>query len=200
MGKKKTIIIFTTIAIVALLGGGSFLTYQKFFQKENIAKTEVPVEKNYFEINDETAGIYFRISKNFDRMTAQELQMKSPVFIYGFKAKNDKTAYCIISQTKRDRPGIMKVIDLRDGVLDQVKKSYPDAVLDNSEIVSVGENNKLGPKLQMSYTDNSVPKIQWEIVGITEKTATFAFCVAPKAVLDLYQDDFNLFLNSVRIK
>ena len=92
------------------------------------------------------------------------------------------------------------VSELRDGVFEQVKKTYPDARLDAAEVVDVGENNNRGAKLKMSYSNADVPTLQWEVVGITEKTATFAFCELPAAVLDLYREDINLFLDSIRIK
>jgi len=196
---KKKIISIILIVLVILLLIGSFFAYQKFFKKENVAKIEAPVEKNYFEINDETIGVAFHVSKNFERMAGQELQLKNPAFVYGFTAKSDKTAYCVLSQTKRDKPGAMKATDLRDGVLDAVKKSFPDVSLDAEEIVIVGDNNN-GIKLSMNYTDNKIPTIQQEVVGITDKNATFVFCTTPKAVIDLYKDNFSLFLDSVRIK
>ena len=197
-GEKKIIIIISVILVVAFLGAASFLAYCKFFKKHDNQIIQQP-EKNYFEINDEPSGVYFHISKNFDRMTAQELQLKNPVFIYGFSAKNDKSVYCVVSQTKRDKPGVMKVSDLGNGVLAQIKKSFPDASFESTDIAKVGDGNN-GAKIKINYTDNKIPIIQQEIVGITDTTATFAFCIVPKAVVDLYQDDINLFLDSVRIK
>ncbi|KKR21598.1 MAG: hypothetical protein UT50_C0006G0012 [Candidatus Moranbacteria bacterium GW2011_GWA2_39_41] len=190
--------IISVILAVTVLAGSGFFAYQKFSKKESVVAV-MPVEKNYFEINDETSGVFFRVSKNFDRMTAQELQVKNPAFMYGFTTKSDKTAYCVISQTKRDKPGGVKATDLRDGVLAQVKKSFPDTSLESASVVEVGDQNN-GIKIVMNYTDNKMPTAQQEVVGITDKTATFAFCMSPKAVLDLYQDDFNLFLNSLKIK
>ena len=186
------------IFVVGAMGAGCFYFFKSKPKLEE--KAPIAVEKNYFEINDETVGVYFQVGKNFERMMAQELQAKNPTFLYGFSAKSDKSVYCVIAQTKRDKPGLMKAMDLRDGVLEQVKKSYPDAKLDSAEITDVGENDNKGVKLAIDYTDNKILMFQQEVVGITDKTATFAFCVAPKAVVDLYKDDFNLFLESVKIK
>lgn len=202
MLKKNAIILIFIIAII-LLGAGAFY-FLKFRNKpEETASSAVLAEeagKNYFEINDESAGVYFKIGKKFDRMPASQLQKKNFSFIYGFYAKDDDSVACYISQTQREKPGAVKVSDLRDGVFEQVKKIYADAKLDSAEVAEVGENNNKGAKLKMSYTDADIPKLQWEVAGITDKTATFAFCEFPQAVIDLYQEDVNLFLDSIRLK
>lgn len=197
--EKKVVILILSILALVISGGGVFFACQKKFHQTDLSQTEISTEKNYFEINDETAGVYFHISKKFDRMNARDLQLKNPAFFYGFASQNDESVYCVVSQTKRDKAGEMKVSDLRDGVLDQVKKTFSDANLEEAEIVEVGDNNK-GVKLLINYTDNNIPIIQKEVVGITDKMATFAFCVTPKSVVDLYKSDINLFLDSVRIK
>jgi hypothetical protein len=89
---------------------------------------------------------------------------------------------------------------LRDGVFSQLQKIDANARIDSAEIVDIGENSNKGAKLKMSYIEGEkIPMIQWETVGITNDRATFAFCAAPKAVIDLYREDFDLFLESVRI-
>lgn len=163
-------------------------------------KPQSESEKNYFEINDEAAGVSFKVSKKFERIPARDLQIKNTSFIYGFSAADDKNVNCFISQTKREKPGVVKVSDLRDGVLEQIKKTFSDARLDSQEIVDVGENNNKGAKLKIKYTDSNISKLQWEVAGITQKFATFAFCELPEAVLDLYREDVELFLDSLRIK
>jgi len=198
---KKNIAIAVIIFTSVLVSAGAFFAYQKFLKKENSVKKEEAAEKNYFEINDELAGVSFKIGKKFDRMPAQALQTKNPNFVYGFLAKDDAKISCFISQTKRENAGAISVGQLRDGVFEQLKKSNPDAKLDEAKVIDIGENDNKGAKLKMSFVENGkVPMFQWETVGITGKFATFAFCVCPKAVIDLYQDDFNLFLDSVRIK
>lgn len=182
-----------------LLGAGGFYFWELKYKPTE--KPHTQTEKNYFEINDELAGIYFKVNKKFDRMPAQQLQMKSPNFIYGFYARDDNSVNCFISQTKREKSGVVKVAELRDGVLEQLKKNNSDAKIDEAEVVDIGENNNKGAKIKMSYTEmDKNPMIQWETVGITDKTATFAFCVCSKAVIDLYRDDFDSFLDNVRIK
>jgi len=105
MQKKKILIYILIILIGLLLGaGGIWFWKMKNNKPAEIASSAIlakEARKNYFEINDETAGVFFRISKNFDRMTAQELQLKNPVFMYGFFSRSDKSSYCVISQTKR---------------------------------------------------------------------------------------------------
>ena len=187
--------------VLAAFVGGFYFLKSKSKLVEEARNNQIQSEKNYFEINDESAGVSFKISKKFERMPARELQVKNASFIYGFSASDDKTAACYISQTQRENSGVVKVADLRDGVFEQIKKIYADAKIDSAEVIDIGENNNKGAELKMSYTEaDKVPMLQWETVGITNKTASFAFCSSPKAVIELYEDDFNLFLDSVRIK
>ena len=197
MSKKKITFLIIGLATIAI---GGVLFYQEYFKKSSEKKTaQQTQEKNYYEIDDELAGVSFKIGKKFERLPSQKLHVENPSFIYGFMAVDDKNVNCYISQTKRENQGVVKVMDLRDGVFEQVKKVYTDVKLDEAEVVEVGENNNKGAKLKMSYINGNVHYIQWEVAGISQKMATFAFCEAPKAVLDLYRDDLELFLNSVRI-
>jgi hypothetical protein len=192
-------VVFLAIGIVA--GAFYFLKIKSKPAEEN----QVQPEKNYFEISDEAAGVFFKIGKNFSRMPAERLRLENPSFIYGFSAADDEGVKCFISQTARSEGGNIILSKLRDGIFEKLKEANPDATLDDTKIVEVGgrESNK-GAKLKMSYTKDESEKkigyIQWETAGITEKFATFAFCAAPKAVLDLYREDFDLFLDSLRIK
>ncbi len=205
MTRKKTIITATIIFCVLAAGASAFYFFKFKVETRLIAslradKNQIQSEKNYFEINDELAGVSFKIGKKFERMPARDLQVKNTSFIYGFSAMDDKTVACYISQTQRENSGVVKVADLRDGVFEQVKKSFPDAKIDSAEIIDVGENNNKGIKLKMNYTEENKFMIQWEAVGITDKVANFAFCVSPKAVVDLYKEDIDLFLGSLRIR
>jgi len=196
---KKKIIVLISIIVIILLGAGVFYWFK--IKSNPAEKLPVATEKNYYEINDELAGVSFKIGKKFDRMPAQQLQMKNPSFVYGFLSQDDVKVNCFISQTQRENAGVVKVAELRDGVLEQLKKTNPDVRLEEAKVIDIGENNNKGAKLKMSYTEaEKTPMIQWEVTGITEKKATFAFCVSPRAVLDLYQEDLELFLDSVRIK
>lgn len=205
MARKKTIIGLVIFLGILLAGGGVFY-FLKFRNKSaEIASSAILAEearKNYFEINDETIGVNFKISKQFKRMSSTDLQAMNAGFLYGFSANDDSKVKCYISQTKRPQEGQVALSFLRDGVFEQIKKNKQDANLDDAQIIEIGDNNK-GVKVKMSYSDanqNNMPVIQWEIAGITNKSATFAFCVSPKAVIDLYKEDIDLFLDSVRIK
>lgn len=202
MSKRKIIIIASVFATILLLGAGGFYILKiKNVETPRRDVSATTQEKNYFEINDELAGVYFKIGKNFERMPARELQLKNPSFIYGFSAKDDVGVGCFISQTKREKEGQVTVGDLRDGVFSQLQKIDANAKIDAAKVIEVGENSNKGARLEMSYVEGEkTPMVQWEVVGITARTATFAFCTSPKAVLDLYQEDLNLFLDSVRIK
>lgn len=198
MSKPKIIISISLVLIILLLGAGGFY----FFKSKSKPGEKVPVvaEKNYFEVNDESAGVYFKIGKKFERMPARELQLKNPSFIYGFSAKDDSNVGCFIAQTKREKEGQVTVGNLRDGVFLQLQKIDASAKIDAAEVIEVGENSNKGAKLKMSYAESDkTPMAQWEVVGITQKTATFAFCALPKAVLELYQDEVDLFLDTLRI-
>lgn len=202
MSKPKIIIIASVFIIILLLGAGGFYVLKnKNRETPQRGVSTVAQEKNYFEINDESAGVYFKIGKKFERISAQQLQLKNPSFVYGFSAKDDSGVGCFIAQTKREKEGQVTVGNLRDGVFSQLQKIDASAKIDAAEVVEVGENSNKGAKLKMSYIENDkTPMAQWEVVGITQKTATFAFCTLPKAVLDLYQEEVELFLNSVKIK
>jgi len=197
---RKKIYIISSIIILVLLLGGFF--YWKEFKTDKVVVVNNNSEKKFYEINDETIGVNFKISKRFERMSSNELQAMNAGFLYGFSIEDDNKVKCYISQTKRMQGGQVPLSALRDGVFEQIKKNKQEANLDEAEIIEIGENNK-GAKLKMSFIDpgqNNIPTLQWEVSGITDKAATFAFCAAPKAVIELYQDDFNLFLDSVRIK
>ncbi|MFA6159499.1 MAG: hypothetical protein WC678_00205 [Parcubacteria group bacterium] len=197
MNRKKIIGIGLAIFVILVLGAFYFLKFQNKPVEKEIKKQE----KNYFEINDELIGVTFWVGKKFERISAQQLQLKNPSFVYGFSAKDDASVGCFVSQTKREREGQVTVGNLRDGVFSQLQKIDADAKIDSAEVIEIGENSNKGAKLEMSYTDGEkIPTLQWEVVGITAKIATFAFCTSPKAVLDLYKEDFNLFLDSVRIE
>lgn len=198
MNRKKIIAMALVVFMVVALGVGAFY-FLKIKSKPD-EKSPILAEKNYFEINDEASGISFKISKKFERVPARDLQVKNTSFIYGFSALDDKTVVCYISQTQRDKPGIVTVANLRDGVFKQVQKTFADARLDSAEIADVGENNNKGARLKISYTDANIPKFQWEVAGITDKTTSFAFCEFPQAVIDLYERDVNLFLDSIKIR
>lgn len=197
--KRKYAIIAAVFFVLAAIIVGGF-----FYWKHNVNKIkpeEKIQEKFFYEINDETIGVNFKIGKNFGRMSSNELQAMNSGFLYGFSIKDDSKAKCYVSQTKRSQGGQVALSFLRDGVFEQIKKNKQDANLDDAQIIDIGDDNK-GVKLKISYSDtnqNNIPTVQWEVVGITQKTATFAFCSSPKAVIDLYKDDFNLFLDSLRI-
>lgn len=201
MTKKTTITAIIFFCVLAASASAFYFLKSKNKLAEEARSNKIQQEKNYFEINDELAGVAFKIGKKFNRMSAQQLQVKNASFIYGFFAADDKTVACYISQTKREKEGQITVGKLRDGVFEQIKKIHDDAKIDSAEIIEIGESNNKGVKLKMSYTEvDKVPMFQWEVVGITNKTATFAFCELPQAVVELYKDDMNLFLDSVRIK
>lgn len=196
--------IFIVGSLILLIAGGGFLYWGKIKNDNEQKKQEEdkPQKKNYYEIKDETIGVNFRISKRFERMSSTDLRAMNSGFLYGFSTDEDSLVKCYVSQTKRPQSGPVALSVLRDGVFGEIKKNKKDAILDDAQIVEVGENNK-GAKLKMSFVDSNqgdIPVIQWEIVGITNSAATFAFCNSPKAVIDMYQADFDLFLDSVRIK
>jgi len=179
----------------------SFLIFQenprnKLEEKVDVTKQQ---EKNYFEINDDVLGVKFHLSKNFYHLTAQAVSVKNPDFIYGFSAKDDMDVYCVISQDKMEQPGAVKLEYLRDGVYNQIRKKYPDAKLESYEVVNLGWSNN-GVRLIVNYTDNAITMVQWEVAGINGESATFAFCNSPKTKLNLYKEDFNLFLDSIEVK
>lgn len=200
MRRKITVTVIILIILAGLIWGGFYLWRGN---KTNvIAREEKPSNKikDYFEINDETVGVYFKIKNQFERMSITILQTINRDLLYGFSSKKDNKIACFLSQTKREKGGGVKLADAEKGILDEIRKKYPDIRVDFSSVVSVGENNK-GAKFYMTYTDNDGKKwSQWEVFATTDKTATFAFCMAPEEIIDPYKDDFEIFLNSLRVK
>ncbi len=201
-GIHIAISIFILLAVLAI---GGFFVYKYYFSQKNEKTAEVSEEKNYFKISDEAAGVFFKVGKRFKRMSAERLRLQNPSFIYGFWAEDDNEVNCFVSQTERKEGGNIVLSKLRDGILEKLKETNPDVKLDEAEIIEIGkdENNK-GAKLKMSYSGEKDGKkigyVQWETAGITEKSTVFAFCSAPQAVIELYRDDLDLFLDSVKIR
>jgi hypothetical protein len=193
------------VAVLLIVGGGTagYRLWNQSQEKKRSAaeakKDNQSAPKNFFEINDEAAGVFFKVGKSFRRMSSKELQAKNPNFLYGFASDIDKDAHCAVSQTKRSSGGGMRFADVEKGVLDQLKKHTPDVIVESREAVDVGDG-KQGARLNMAFTHNGTPMLQQEVVALTDKNATFALCVFPKAVLDFYREDVNLFLGSLRVK
>lgn len=199
---KKPFVMAVFVALGALVIGGGFFAWQKHqddVKSQQEAAKQAQERAKYFEINDEAAGVYFRVGKSFKRLTPAELQAKNPSFLYGFASESDKSVYCAVSQTKRTKGGGVKFSDIEQGVVDQLKKSAPDISVEDKMVVEVGEGNK-GARLDMGYKAGEVPMLQWEVIGLTDASTTFAFCNFPKAVQDLYREDAELFLGNLRIR
>lgn len=209
MDGKKIIAIACIFVMTPLLVVVGFFAYQKYHkadmsqqetgQQETKQQEAAQTEKNYFEINDELAGVNFKIPKNFERIPTDQLRVKNPNFIYGFSVNDNKALNCFVSQTAREKPGAIKISYLRDGILEQMRKTFPDAKLDSAEMLDLGNKN-MGVKFFFDYVDNEAPMLQMEVVGVTDKTATFAFCIVPAQAKDSYWDNLNLFLDSLQIK
>ena len=183
--KKK---IFIIILLIVLLAGAGFLVW--FFKKG---------QANIYHITDESLGVTFSISKDFERMGQDELRLTNPSFVYGFRPKDVKDASCIVSQTQRLKPGYISPEDIKNGTFAALKKSYPTAELTDWQEIKVGGGLK-GARLEVNYkVDKSNFRIS-EVVGTTDERTTFAFCSAPASLYKFYQSDFNTFLSSLYLK
>ncbi len=155
--------------------------------------------QNVRNVIDETLGISFVITKDFNRIGTPILQSQNPSFVYGFTVPDIEGVKCIISQTKRLRPGYVSPEQLKDGTYNQIKKGNPTVALEDWQTISIG-NGLSGAWLTMSYKQGKATYEQIEVVGTTDERTTFAFCSAPASLYKFYQSDFNTFLSSIRIQ
>lgn len=193
-----SLFILALCIIVSTMAGISLA--KKIGDKPIKEKPTAVNRNNIYEINDESSGLYFNMDKSFERIEQKELQAKNPYFVYGFKPKDVSDVACYVSQTKRIGPGYVSPEYLKEGTFNEIKKNSPDAYLENWTIFDLGSGNK-GVKLDIKYKEGDKNMRQIEVVGATDKNATFAFCSAPESLYnELYKDKFNLFLNSLKIK
>ena len=151
----------------------------------------------YYRISDDSLGLAFEMSQDFERIPPVELQSRNPAFVYGFRPKQIDDVSCIISQTTRPKSGPVSVEYLVQGTFAAIKKNYPDVHADVSKKVLVG--GREGAWLELSYQDGSKSVQQLELVLTTDERTTFAFCTVPAPLLPLYKEKFQHFLGSVRV-
>lgn len=187
LNNKKLLIV--SLGILVLAGG------LLFFNKIGKETPEPSVAIN--QVSDESLGLKFAISKDFERIPTQELISQNPSFVYGFRPKGITDVSCIVSQTQRLKPGVVSVDELAQGTFDQIRQSYPDVEDKVSKKVTIA--GREAAWLELVYTEDGKKVKQTEVVTTTDVRTTFAFCACPEPLASIYQDVFNSFLNSLSI-
>ena len=164
-----------------------------FFRPDN-----KPTPPAVNQIKDDTVGLDFSISKDFDRISTIQLQQLNPSFVYGFHPKDVTDTACIVSQTKRSKGGPVPTDVLAQATYEEIKKTKPDAQVLVSEKAYLTDGRD-ATKLEVSYSEGKSKVKQLEVVATTDTRTTFAFCFSPEPVASLYHDAFLLFLTSLKI-
>lgn len=202
MQKELYYVIIGIALCVVILSISAFSVYKKVSKdtQNPVSKnTQSPkINENLYIINDDSLGISFQINKLFNRIDQQTLSQTNPYFVYGFKPKDVTDVSCFISQTKRTGSGSVSVDYLKNGTLAEIKKNYPNLVVDNSKKIKLGDVE--GAYLDITYKDQDKEFKQIEIIGTTDIYTTFAFCSTPKSLYDFYKPKIDEFINSFQIK
>ncbi len=165
----------------------SYLNFQKSSSPQTTSNS------GYTTINDNSAGLSFNMSKNFQAIPRNKVVLLSKA-LYAFQVPNDANAECIISQTKS---GKVTAGQLRDGVFKVIKDNHASANLDSSGIVQVGAAR--GVLLQVSYKDNGLSIKRAEIAAVGKTNITFAYCQSLAADSSKYYKDFTTFFSSLKV-
>lgn len=154
------------------------------------------LNENYY-IYDSFYNVEFSIDKQFTRLNSLELA-NDPGFIYGFR---NGDAGCYISKSKL--PNTEKEYspsELKNVVVDNLKNIMPEVNLIDSNIYNFEKLNKEGVKLVIDYTVNEETKYrQYEVVGTDKNYVYFFFCKSPQNEVNLHKENFESFLDSVKI-
>lgn len=157
-----------------------------------------PAQPVVYHVQDDSLGLSFKVSKDFERIPPAELQALNPNFVYGFRPKGVADTSCVVSQTTRLQSGSVTTDELAQGTYDETKKSYPDVQVLSAKKRTL--NGRQAAQLELSFTDVKTKVKRLEVVATTDKKTTFAFCSSPQALAGFYRDTFTVFLTSLIIK
>lgn len=187
--KKRLICVVILIAVGLGVTTGGFILFRPDHKPAPLAVNE---------IKDDTVGLDFKISKNFERIPTLQLQQLNPSFVYGFHPKDVTDTACIVSQTQRSKGGPVPTDVLTQATYEQIKKTKPDAQVLVSEKTHLADGKEAG-WLEVSYSEGKSKVKQLEMVATTDMRTTFAFCFSPESLTSVYNDDFRSFLKSIQI-
>ncbi len=199
-GLKFYLIFYLVIIIMAIAGGSTYYILKyKPFKKPVASASAKPATDNTNHITDDTLGIKFAITKDFETVDKATLIKQNPYFVYSFKQNNVDNVACTISQQKRTKPGAAVAPEaLRDGTLNSIKKAFTDTKLDDYQDTTLA-NGQDAASLTLHYTDVKVAIKEKIVVAATKTNVTFAFCTSPAPLYDFYSDKFNPFFDSLEI-
>jgi hypothetical protein len=169
---------------------GALISYAIF---HNDSSSKPSADPGHVTINDETAGLSFNMSNNFQAIPKEALTLFNGDALYAFRVPDDKNAQCLISQAE---PSSLTAGELRDGVFNEIKNNHPDAKLDSSATVLVGVAR--GVSIQISYTDNG-NKIKRVEIAAGKTNLTFAYCQSLAIDSAKYYNDFTTFFSSLKL-
>lgn len=160
-------------------------------------------QTNHNTISDGSTGLSFNMSKKFVPIPRDELAAMNPGFTYGFRPTGDTDASCIVSQSPLASSGaIPPPAQLRDGLLNEVKKTHPDAKLANPQAASkpVQFGEAQGVLLELQYSEGVEKVKRVEILAVGKATQVIAYCQSLAQDNQRYYDDFTVFFSSLRLQ
>jgi hypothetical protein len=158
-------------------------------------------EKGFFQVKNDLLGIEFQVPPQFQQLSRQEIEKQNPNFIYGFQLANNQQIKCFISRTARTNPQPVNWEYLAQGTFQEIQKSFPEAKLENVREVKFSPDNS-GAALKITYPDPQAENqtvLQWEVVGVNQSSAFFAFCQAPAKITSNDKNLLGDFLGSFKI-
>ncbi len=192
--KRKLLYLALLLVLIALAVW--FSAFNK--APENKSETQTT---NYNTISDSSTGLSFNMSKKFETIPREELAAMNPGFTYGFRPNDDPNAQCIVSQTKLAGRGSATGEELRNGIMDEVRKVHPDAVVANESTalnpVKFGEAQ--GILLEILYTEGGSKIKRVEIIALGNVNQVIAYCQSLASDNQRYYDDFTIFFSSLKL-
>lgn len=194
------VLILILIVLSAAVASSYYFFKYKPDHKAVVSNTTKPAKLNSDNIVDDTLGIKFAITKDFTPIDKSTLAKQNPSFLYGYEQKDINNLHCIISQSKLKKPvdGSFSSDSLRDGIIKEVKKSFPDVKLYSSNPVNL-DSGQDATALVYQYTDNKTLVKEKMIIANTKTKITFAFCISPQPLFKVYLSRFEDFFNSLKV-
>lgn len=194
--KKLLRVLVGGLLLISLGVLGSLFILHKLPKEQ---KTISP--SNFNTVSDSSTGLSFNMSKKFEPIPKEELAGLNPGFAYGYRPINDTKTYCILSQTSLTASGTITPEELRDGILNEIRKLHPDVVLSNSATalnpVKFGEGK--GVLLQVTYSEGTTEIKRVEVIALGKAFQVIAYCQSASADNPKYYNDFTTFFSSLKI-
>ncbi len=156
-------------------------------------------ERDFSQVKNDLLGIEFQVPSQFQQLPQQKIAKQNPNLLYGFQLTDNQQIQCFVSQTPRTDPQPVTWEYLAQGTFQEIKKNSPEANLENIREVKFSSNNS-GAALKVTYPGPEEQTfLQWEVVGVNQSSAFFAFCQAPATISSTNQELLSNFLASFNI-